>query len=202
MDKMIGFLKGTIIHTEETTVILETGGVGYEIEVPISTLYSLSSREEVVQLYIHTHVREDAITLFGFSTSGERILFRKLVSLSGVGPKLALAILGSLETRELLEAVEHSNIVALTSIPGVGKKTAERLILELKSSLPKLMGQLGATISSSSFETRSTGSDVISALENLGFKYSEAERAIAKVSGGDEMDFEELFRLALKELSA
>ena len=200
---MIGYLRGIIMRKESGTLLLEVNGVGYEIDIPLSTYYQAGKEGEEAELHIHTHVREDALTLFGFASSGERTLFRKLITLSGIGPKLALAIIGGIGPGELLTAVEAGNLPAITSIPGVGKKTAERLVLELKSSVAQLRTDLGSAAGDGAAVAAGGGyEDVISALENLGFKRAQAEKALAGIPVKEETGFEELLRLSLRQLTS
>lgn len=200
---MIGYLRGTVMKKESGTLLLEVNGVGYEIDIPLSTYYQAGQEGEEAELHIHTHVREDALTLFGFASSGERTLFRKLITLSGIGPKLALAIIGGIGPGELLSAVEAGNLPAITAIPGVGKKTAERLVLELKSSVAQLRTDLGSAAGDDTAVAAGGGyEDVISALENLGFKRAQAEKALAGIPVKEETDFEELLRLSLRQLTS
>ncbi len=133
---MIALLKGFLADKHPSRIILETGGVGYDVQVPLSTFYTLGEPGAALTLRIHTHVREDVIALYGFATSLEQDLFERLIAISGVGPKLALAVLSGIEPADLIRAVRHGDVARLTAIPGVGKKTAERIGLELKDRLP------------------------------------------------------------------
>lgn len=198
---MIGYLHGTILEKEASTLVVDVRGVGYQVEIPLSTFYEAGRPGEEIRLHIHTHVREDAIMLFGFASTGERTLFRKLISLSGIGPKLALAIIGGLGPEELLQAVESGNLPVITGIPGVGKKTAERLVLELKGSVGQLQDSLGVAVQPGAKAGSGLQTDIISALENLGFKRAQAEKALATVNIEDEMSFEEILRLCLRALT-
>ncbi len=166
---MIGHLRGTILEKHPNQVIVEATGVGYEIQIPISTYTSLPDAGAAVSLRIHTHVREDALLLFGFSTQEEKAVFERLISVSGIGPKLAITVLSGLPTADLVAAIRNGDVQQLVRIPGVGKKTAERIVLELKDKLLSI-GQAakgilaGAGAPAFSILER----DVLSALQNLG----------------------------------
>src|SRR5947209_12038916 len=129
---MIAFLRGTLVEKHPNQVIIETGGVGYDVQIPVSTFSALADSGTEVTLRIHTHVREDALLLFGFATPDEKTIFEKLISISGIGPKLAITVLSGLATSDLVSAIRNSDVQRLVRIPGVGKKTAERIVLELK----------------------------------------------------------------------
>src|SRR5215210_1455347 len=134
---MIALLRGTLLEKNPSRLIVDAGGVGYDVQVPLSTFYVLGEPGTSISLRIHTHVREDLIALYGFATTLEQDLFERLIGISGIGPKLALAVLSGIEPGELVAAIERSDVARLTAIPGVGKKTAERIVLELKDRLPK-----------------------------------------------------------------
>ena len=134
---MIAFLRGRIFEKHPNRIVVEVGGVGYDVFVPLSTFYGLGDSGSEIALRIHTHVREDALALYGFLTLLEQELFERLIGVSGIGPKVALAVLSGIETPELLRAIERGDIARLTAIPGIGKKTAERIVLELKDRLPR-----------------------------------------------------------------
>lgn len=197
---MIGRLKGTVLEKQPPQLLLDVAGVGYELEVPFSTLYQLPAVGEPVVVHTHLVVREDAQLLYGFMHKRERELFRELIRLNGVGPKLALALLSSLEVDDLVRCVQAQDAAALTRVPGVGKKTAERLLVELKDRfkswessplMAPLMGQGALEVHSSAEQ------DALSALQALGFKPAEASRAVAAVKE-DGLASEELIRRALK----
>ncbi len=196
---MIGRLRGTVLEKHPNQVVIEAGGVGYEIQIPISTYTSLPGEGAAVSLRIYTHVREDALLLFGFATPEEKLVFERLISVSGIGPKLAITVLSGLPTPDLISAIRNGDVARLVRIPGVGKKTAERIVLELKEKLAnvEIPGKLAASgdvgISFSTLER-----DVLSALQNLGCSRPSAEEAIrkAKERGAPE-DFEPFFRAAL-----
>ncbi|HCF2590365.1 TPA: Holliday junction branch migration protein RuvA [Pseudomonas aeruginosa] len=198
---MIGRLRGTLAEKQPPHLILDVNGVGYEVEVPMTTLYRLPSVGEPVTLHTHLVVREDAHLLYGFAEKRERELFRELIRLNGVGPKLALALMSGLEVDELVRCVQAQDTSTLVKIPGVGKKTAERLLVELKDrfkawenmpTIAPLVMEPHASATVSSAEA-----DAVSALIALGFKPQEASRAVAAVPGED-LSSEEMIRQALK----
>lgn len=196
---MIGHLRGTVLEKHPNQVVVEAAGVGYEVQIPISTYTSLPDSGAAVSLRIHTHVREDALLLFGFATTDEKAVFEKLIAVSGIGPKLAITVLSGLPTAELVEAIRTSDVQRLVRIPGVGKKTAERIVLELKD---KLMGIEAAGKTAIAAEAGPSFSplelDVLSALQNLGCSRAAAEQAIQKVKDRGAPDvFEPYFRAAL-----
>ena len=197
---MIATLHGVLTEKNPSRLVVDISGVGYEVSVPLSTFYAVGELGVEVDLRIHTHVREDALSLFGFATQLEIDLFRRLVAISGVGPRLALAVLSGLEPPDLLRAIRDSDIVRLQGIPGVGKKTAERISLELKDKLPSNVLPEGET---KDFEngTEQVRGDVMSALLNLGYHRPLAERAVKDVLTGELHTFEETLRLALRELA-
>jgi holliday junction DNA helicase RuvA len=189
---MIGRIVGNIVDKNPYGVLVDVAGVGYEITLPLSTLAGLPATGESVSLSIHTHVREDDLRLFGFVSDQDRETFRTLIKISGVGPKLALTVLGGLSGNDLAQVIQERDAKRLTSIPGIGKKTAERMILELG----------GKLVSSNTKSTPAGGSalgDLDSALKNLGFKPAQVDRVLAEVeqSGGIDRPFEVLLRQAL-----
>jgi Holliday junction DNA helicase RuvA len=195
---MIAHLRGLILEKSPNRVVLECGGVGYEAAISIPTFSSLPDAGSEAALHIYTHVREDQLALFAFATPSEKRLFEKLLTISGIGPKLALTILSGLEPERLIAAIRSSDHAMLTRIPGVGKKTAERVALELKDKLDALAA--GAPVTQAS-AAGITGNDVLSALVNLGYPQAAAEKAIAKVvetnPNAASLDFEALFRAAM-----
>ena len=197
---MIGRLRGTLAEKQPPHLLLDVGGVGYEVEVPMTTLYRLPAQGEVVTLHTHLVVREDAHLLYGFGEKRERELFRELIRLNGVGPKLALALMSSLEVDELVRCVQAQDTSVLVKVPGVGKKTAERLLVELKDRF-KAWENLPAiaplVMPNQAPVAASAEADAVSALVALGFKPQEASRAVAAVEG-DDLSSEELIRRALK----
>jgi Holliday junction DNA helicase RuvA len=204
---MIGRLRGTVLHCSPQEVVLDVGGVGYLLRIPLSTFYSLSGRgKEEVAVHVHTHVREDALQLFGFATVAERAAFERLIAISGVGPKLALSVLSGIDAQELDRTVETGDRVRLERIPGVGRKTAERILLELKGR-PEGSGR-GKRRSSEPVEpaTPERGGEVrweaTSALLNLGYPRDAAERAVESALGAPDVDgtIEEVLKRALRAL--
>jgi holliday junction DNA helicase RuvA len=195
---MIGHLRGTVLEKHPNQVIVEAAGVGYDVQIPISTYTSLPGEGSAVALRIYTHVREDALLLFGFATPEEKLVFERLISVSGIGPKLAVTVLSGLPTSDLVTAIRGGDVQRLVRIPGVGKKTAERIVLELKD---KLVGvEAGAPIAPAETGTAWTvlERDVLSALQNLGCSRSAAEDAIRKVKERGAPDqFEAFFRAAM-----
>jgi Holliday junction DNA helicase RuvA len=197
---MIAHLKGVILEKHPNQVVLETTGVGYEIQIPVSTYTTLGDAGSVVSLRIHTHVREDALQLFGFATAEEKTVFERLINVSGIGPRLAVTVLSGLPTAELIAAIRYGDVQKLVRIPGVGKKTAERIVLELKEKLIGIealsKGAAAAPVQDSEFNALEQ--DVLSALLNLGCSRAAAGEAIrkAKKQGAPE-DFEILFRSSL-----
>ena len=197
---MIGRLRGTLAEKQPPYLLLDVGGVGYEVEVPMTTLYRLPAQGEIVTLHTHLVVREDAHLLYGFGEKRERELFRELIRLNGVGPKLALALMSSLEVDELVRCVQAQDTAALVKVPGVGKKTAERLLVELKDRFKaweSLPGIAPLALPNQAVVVASAEADAVSALVALGFKPQEASRAVAAVEGED-LSSEELIRRALK----
>jgi holliday junction DNA helicase RuvA len=196
---MIAYLRGRLLDKQVNRVVVDVEGVGYEVHVPLSTFYDVGEPGAEVALRVHTHVREDALALFGFLTTLELQLFERLISVNGIGPKLALAVLSGIEPRELIAAIRRGDVARLTGIPGIGKKTAERLGLELKDRLPAgLLPETGAQVAGES----SLRQDVLSALLNLGYHRPLAERAVdGAIKSGGEEGFERTLKNALRELA-
>lgn len=195
---MIAHLRGTLLEKHPNLLVVEVGGVGYEVLIPVSAFSSLPDTGSEVRLHIHTHVREDALVLFGFVSPADKALFEKLITVSGIGPKLAITTLGGLTAPDLAAAIKSNSLETLTRIPGVGKKTAERLVLELRDKLDLLPG-----VSKTSVAPKSAFSDaeedVISALSNFGATRAAAEAALIKARSATESnEFDALFRRALK----
>ena len=196
---MIAHLRGTLLEKHPNLVIVDTGGVGYEVTIPVSTYSSLPETGAEVQLHIHTHVREDALLLFGFVSAADKALFEKLITVSGIGPKLAVTALGGLTAPDLAQAIREGSVEQLVRIPGVGKKTAERMVLELRDKLDLLPGIARAAAASAKSAFNTTEEDVISALGNFGVARPAAETAVTKAKSASEgNDFDGLFRRALK----
>ena len=198
---MIALLRGTLVEKHPNQAIVDAGGVGYDVQIPVSTFSGLPELGAEVRLRIHTHVREDAIALFGFATAEEKILFEKLLSVSGIGPKLAITVLSGLPTLTLVSAIRTGSVDQLVRVPGVGKKTAERMVLELKDKLDMLPS--GAPLPpSSKTPSEALGpveQDVLSALINLGCDRIKADTAVRKAKLEDAAAvFEPLFRRALE----
>jgi len=195
---MIRLLRGTLAGKSPSRIIVDVGGVGYDVQVPLSTFYVLGDEGANVSLRIHTHVREDVIALFGFASGIEHDLFERLIAINGIGPKLALAVLSGIEPAELIRAVRQHDVARLTAIPGVGKKTAERIGLELKDRLPAASSDAVAAPSSPRDQLKD---DLLSALLNLGYQRNVAEKAIEKtLEGGSEAGFETALKGTLKRL--
>ncbi|MFL2434708.1 MAG: Holliday junction branch migration protein RuvA [Vicinamibacterales bacterium] len=197
---MIATLHGVLTEKNPSRLVIDVGGVGYEVNVPLSTFYALGEMGAEVDLRIHTHVRQETLSLFGFATRLEVDLFERLITISGVGPRLALAVLSGLEPPDLLRAIQNSDIVRLQGIPGVGKKTAERISLELKDKLPANAVDEGVTTDPEN-DTEGIRNDVMSALLNLGYHRPLAERAVNEVLTDKLGTFEEALRQALRELA-
>jgi holliday junction DNA helicase RuvA len=196
---VIAHLRGRVLRKEPQEVVVDVAGVGYRVTIPVSTFYRLGDEGSEVSLLTHTHVREDALSLFGFVTAGEQDLFEKLISVAGVGPKLAINVLSGIEAPDLVAALKASDVARLVRIPGVGKKTAERLVLELKDKMPALLPATGAAAAAPAATPRE---DLASALVHLGYSRPEAERGVEralKEDGGGR--FEDLLRRTLRILS-
>ena len=178
---MIGFLRGRVLEKQPNRVLVDVNGVGYEVTVPLSTFYDVGDEGAEVSLRVHTHVREDALQLYGFLTLLERQMFERLIAVSGIGPKLAIAVLSGLETRDLVVAVQRADVARLTGIPGVGKKTAERIVLELKEKLTHIAVPAAAGVKPQAADADRLRGDLLSALQNLGYHRTDAERAIDAV---------------------
>ena len=193
---MIALLRGLLIEKHPNQAIVETGGVGYDVTIPVSTFTHLPDAGQEVRLRIHTHVREDALSLFGFLTQDEKAMFEKLIGVSGIGPKLAVTILSGLAAPDLINSIRRGEVDRLVRIPGIGKKTAERMVLELRDKLPAATGGEPAAPAAA---LSAIEQDVLSALLNLGCGRPQAEAAVrkAKPAGASE-DFEPLFRRALE----
>ena len=197
---MIGYLQGHLIRSTPERLLLDVQGVGYEVHIPLSTYYEIEKRggSERVALYIHTHMREDGIALFGFWTEREKALFERLIGVGGIGPRLARVILSGMPPDDLLAAIAAGDVGRLSTIPGVGKKTAERMVLELKDK----MRELAAELPEKATAAVPADQDVVSALVNLGYKGAQAERAVADVRRErPDAAFHELLRASLNRLS-
>jgi len=194
---MIGYLEGKIIRLTPEKAVLSVHGVGYDVNIPLSTFSFLEKQAGEVALHIHTHVREDAIELYGFSSERQRTLFEKLIGVSGIGPKLARVVLSGLSSGDLVTALASQDAARLSSVPGIGKKTAERMIVELKDRVQDLGGdEVTEPIVTEENE-------LVQALVNLGYKEREAQQAVgeAQRDTGEDVEFEALLRASLKRLA-
>jgi len=201
---MIAFLSGKLLEKQANTLIVEVGGVGYEVTIPLSTFYELGEPGTDVELRIYTHVREDAIQLFGFKTARERDLYLKLISVQGIGAKSGITMLSGMSADEIIAAIRTNDLGRLTTIPGVGKKTAERLVIELRDKVGELAIAAGASASNSVEQLPSdlVFDDALSALVNLGYQRSAAERALKKVAEeGVDLSVQKLLRRSLQLLA-
>jgi Holliday junction DNA helicase RuvA len=197
---MIALLRGRVLEKHPNRVIVDVGGVGYDVAVPLSTFYTLADPGSEILLRIHTHVREDQFALYGFGTVLELSVFERLIAVSGIGPKLALAVLSGLEPRDLVSAIQRGDVARLTAIPGVGKKTAERIVVELRDRLPKTLDAAASVVPPSPGDLMRD--DLVSALGNLGYHRQAIDRALDKLLATTEAQpFEAMLRSALKELS-
>jgi len=197
---MIAWLSGRLMHKATDYLIIDVSGVGYQIAVPLSTYCGIPDDGEDVSLHIHTHVREDSLSLFGFLTEAEKDMFLLLLGVSGIGPKLALAILSSLSVLDLSRAIQASDASRLCTIPGIGKKTAARMVLELKDKMKLIMPAHPAPSSGSAVASDDI-EDAISALVNLGYKRPQAEEAVRRIRHArPHLGVEELIREALQML--
>lgn len=196
---MIAYLRGRIFEKHPNRLIVDVNGVGYDVAVPLSSFYGLGEAGADIALRIHTHVREDALLLYGFATRLEQDLFERLISVSGIGPKVALAVLSGIEPSDLIKAIQRADLARLTAIPGVGKKTSERIVLELKDRLP-LAAHADTPVGGTSSEP-DIKDDVLSALTNLGYQRPLAEKAVDSAVKKNVGDFEQTLRQALRELA-
>lgn len=201
---MIGYLRGRIIEKEPPLLLLDVGGVGYQLEASMNTFYALASTandDDLVALHVHTVVREDAFLLYGFASKDERALFQSLLKVSGVGPRVGLAILSTLSASEFALCVQHGDIAALIRVPGIGRKTAERLLVEMRDRIPTMEGAAAPAGERESVAPGAAINDATSALIALGFRAADASRAVRAVPESQQMSSEDLIRLALKGLS-
>ena len=197
---MIGFLHGKVRRSTPERVILDVQGVGYDVHIPLSTYYEIDKldADSVIGLFVHTHVREDAIELFGFWSEREKLLFEKLIAVSGIGPRLARVILSGMAPDDLLAALATGDTARLATIPGIGEKTAQRMIVDLKDRVQKLAAELPKVTATAPLEE-----DLVLALVNLGYREGEAQRAIAQArsESPDATTSHELLRASLQKLS-
>lgn len=202
---MIAYLSGKILEKQTNTVIVDVGGVGYEVFIPLSTFYELGETGSDVQLRIYTNVREDAIQLFGFKTEREKEIYLRLISVQGVGAKSGITMLSGMSADEIVMAIKTENLAKLTAIPGVGKKTAERLVVELRDKISELAS--GSSAGSSMSAVAGIGQedvfdDALSALVNLGYQKNAAEKALQQAKqDGTEASVQKLLRAALQRLA-
>jgi holliday junction DNA helicase RuvA len=201
---VIAHLRGSILEKHPNRIIIDVNGVGYDVFVPLSTFYGLGEAGAAVALRIHTHVREDALVLYGFATLLEQELFERLIGVSGIGPKVGLAVLSGIEPQDLIAAITRGDHARLTAIPGVGKKTSERIVLELKDRLPR--GQaIAAAAGAAASAAPALRDDVLSALVNLGYHRPLAEKAaeaaITTVGSSSDASFERVLKQALREVA-
>jgi len=198
---MIAFLRGRVLDKQPNRIIVDVGGVGYEVQVPLSTFYEIGEEGADVTLRVYTHVREDALQLYGFLTDLERQVFERLIGISGIGPKLAIAVLSGLDSREVVSAIQRADVARLTGIPGIGKKTAERIVLELKDRLNQLVSPAAAAVVSGANVGNRLRDDLLSALQNLGYHRPQAEKAIdVTLKANPDTTFEQAVRASLREL--
>jgi len=202
---MIAFLSGKLLEKTANSVIVDVAGVGYEVLIPLSTFYEIGEVGSDIQLRIYTHVREDAIQLFGFKTNRERDLYLKLISVQGVGAKSAIGMLSGMSADEIIEAIRKDNLPKLTAIPGVGRKTAERLVVELRDKVGELSVAATAGDAAVSSQGQSGGDefdDALSALLNLGYQRNAAEKAVQQVRReGVEANVQKILRASLQKLA-
>jgi Holliday junction DNA helicase RuvA len=206
---MIAHLSGTLLSKHANSAIVDVGGVGYEVSIPLSTFYELGDVGSPVQLRVYTHVREDVIQLFGFKTARERELFLQLISVNGVGPGLAIKLLSGMNADEMIASIRTNNLVRLVAVPGVGRKTAERLVVDLREKMaalssPALEEEFAAKEASTGAPTTedSMRSDAISALANLGYQKAAAEKAVkTAIDEGGDLSVELILRRSLRSLS-
>lgn len=198
---MIAQLRGRLIEKHPSRLVVDVNGVGYDVQVPVSTFYEAGAMGCEVALRIHTHVREDQIALFGFATALEHQLFERLIAVNGIGPKLALAVLSGIEPADFVRAVQGGDVVRLTRIPGVGKKTAERMTLELRDRLPAV--DPSAAVDTPEAADGALRADVVSALVNLGYQSGLVDKAVtaALAGAGEAPAFEAVLRSALRQLA-
>jgi holliday junction DNA helicase RuvA len=198
---VIAHLRGRLLEKQPNRIVVDVGGVGYDVFVPLSTYYGLGDPGSDISLRIHTHVREDALALYGFGTILEQDLFERLISVSGIGPRVALGVLSGIEPLDLMRAIERADVARLTAIPGVGKKTSERIVLELKDRLPRVQV---AAVAAGDVDTAPAGlrDDVLSALVNLGYHRPLAEKAVATaIKALPDGGFEPTLKQALREIA-
>jgi Holliday junction DNA helicase RuvA len=203
---MIAFLSGKLLSKHPGTLVIDVQGVGYEVSIPLSTFYDVGEIDSDVRLHIYTHVREDALQLFGFGTRRDRELFLQLISVSGVGAKMAIAMLSAMNADEIILALRTENLAKLTAIPGVGRKTAERLVIELRDKVMKMIAPETETAALTDAKEKQSVDlvfdDALSALINLGYQRAAAEKALkSAVNEGGELTVQKLLRRSLQLLA-
>lgn len=200
---MIAHLTGKILSKQPNQVVLEVGGIGYDVAIPLSTFYDLGENGSPLSLHIYTHVREETIALYGFRTRHEKLLFEKLIGVSGIGPKLGIAILSGINAEDLIPAIQHNDVSRLTHIPGVGKKTAERMMLELRDKLGAAPTAEQRAAEAVTGQVSRMKEDVVSALVNLGYPPVLADKAVREVLRNEshEQTFENLLKKSLQFLT-
>jgi Holliday junction DNA helicase RuvA len=193
---MIAYLKGTLLHKTPGRVVVETGGVGYDVAIPVSSFIELGEPGGTVELFIHTHLSDDALALYGFVSRDEKDMFLKLIAISGIGPRLALNILSGIAPADLEDAVRAGDLARISLVPGIGKKTALRITMELQDKLEKKEKLLAA-------KGTPEKEDLLSALQNMGFRRKEAERAVDQTLAANQpgTEFEKLLRECLRRLA-
>ena len=197
---MIAFVRGRVLEKHPNRIVIDVNGVGYDLHVPLSTYYDVGEPGSEISLRVHTHVREDALQLYGFLTALEQLLFERLIAISGIGPKLAIAVLSGIDSRELVASVQRADVARLTRIPGIGKKTAERIVLEMKDRLGDIAPPDAGAGAPAQTADR-LRDDLVSALENLGYHRPVAEKAVDAVRARDGgAAFEDALKGALREL--
>jgi holliday junction DNA helicase RuvA len=201
---MIALISGKIAYKGISSIVVDANGIGYRIFIPLTTFYELPEADEIVTLHVHTHVKQDAINLFGFYTIQERDLFQLMISVSGIGPKIAMNILSGITANDLLQAISRGDVAKLVSIPGVGRKMAERLILELKEKVIKKMTMEQIPAADDQYKAgEMIKEDVLSALVNLGYKNNTAKDALDKVMqlSKEDLTLDQLLKKTLKILA-
>jgi Holliday junction DNA helicase RuvA len=204
---MIAYISGKLLEKQANTVIVDVGGIGYEVTIPLSTFYEIGEVDSEISLRVYTHVREDTLQLFGFKSEREKQLYLKLISVQGIGAKSGITMLSGMSADEIIVAIRTDNLARLTSIPGVGRKTAERLVIELRDKLNDLSStaaqqQLSAAAGGASVSVDTVYEDALSALTNLGYQRNAAEKALKQaVQEGTEMSVQKLLRKGLQLLA-
>ncbi|HBR58839.1 MAG TPA: Holliday junction branch migration protein RuvA [Blastocatellia bacterium] len=199
---MIAFLSGKLLEKQANSVIVDVGGVGYEVTIPLSTFYELGEVGSDIQLRIYTHVREDALQLFGFKSEREKALYLRLLAVQGVGAKSGITMLSGMNADEIIAAIRTNNLAKLTAIPGVGRKTAERLVIELRDKIGEFATAEPSMAASASVDGNGVFDDALSALVNLGYQKTAAEKALRQaMQDGVEINFQKLLRAALQRLA-